>query len=524
MDKTVFSLVTMSFAANAQAEQYPVLSCDLHNYPPFLVNLLLNAAIPCSHRFIMIQFGCYEYKGVSMRHKIEQQEMRLLIASQDVDYGMTLARFMESPALSIERCHDMAGLLRFTSRNDYDAVVLDLSLDDQGDIDLVSFVRQRNPASRMVLLFEMEEIEAALDGIRLGAFFYLPKSSAPSDVALAVHKALDNKAADTNLDAYEQTVFEEFAGRSEAMRRIIELIRKVAPTDSTVLLLGESGTGKEVVSQTLHRLSTRRDKPFVAINCAALPEALLESELFGHVRGAFTGATENKQGLFETADGGTIFLDEIGDMSAITQAKLLRVLQNGEVRRVGATSTIRVNVRIIAATNRDLFEEVNQMKFREDLYYRLNVVQIRIPPLRERMDALPALVNHFIARANAHYDKRVSGVDSAAAQYLRQYPYPGNVRELESIIAHSVIMADGAEITAADLPDYVRHGLVIRPALTYQQDDSVPTLAEMEARHIRYALDILNGNQSHAAKELGISRSTLWRKMREYDIAASTEA
>jgi transcriptional regulator with PAS, ATPase and Fis domain len=307
------------------------------------------------------------------------------------------------------------------------------------------------------------------------------------------------------------------------MRRIIDLIRKVAPTDSTILLLGESGSGKEVVAQTLHRLSTRHDKPFIAINCAALPEALLESELFGHVRGAFTGATDNKQGLFETADGGTLFLDEIGDMAPITQAKLLRVLQNGEVRRVGSTTTTRVNVRIIAATNRDLFEAVNRFSFREDLYYRLNVVQIRIPPLRERMDALPALVNHFIARANARYSKQITGVNNAASQYLRQYPYPGNVRELESIIAHGVIMAEGSEITVTDLPDYVCHGVVMRPALTYQQDNSIPTLVEMEAKHIRFALDVLKGNQSRAAKELGISRSTLWRKMREYNIPAGSE-
>ncbi len=458
-----------------------------------------------------------------MRNKELPGPMKLLIACQDVEYGMTLARFMDFPHVTIERCHDMAGLLRLASRECFDALVLDLELANQGNIDLVSFVRQRNPATRMILLFEIDHIDAALDGIRMGAFFYLPKSSPPSDVALAVNKALENRAAAANLDMYEQTVFEELAGRTEAMRRVIELIRKVAPTDSTVLLLGESGTGKEVVAQTLHRLSQRNDKPFVAINCAALPESLLESELFGHVRGAFTGATDDKRGLFEAADGGAIFLDEIGDMSPITQAKLLRVLQNGEVRRVGATTTVRVDVRIIAATNRNLLEAVNRMAFREDLYYRLNVVQIRIPPLRERMDALPALVNHFIGMHNTHYNKQVRGVGSDAAQYLRQYPYPGNVRELESIIAHSVIMAEGDEITAVDLPDYVRHGLVMRPALTYQQDDTVPTLAEMESRHIRYALEMLNGNQSRTAKELGISRSTLWRKMREYNIAPPGE-
>lgn len=445
---------------------------------------------------------------------------RILIACQDVEYGMAVARFLEAPDVTIERCHDMAGLLRRVSREVFDSLVLDLALGRDGDMDLVSFSRQRNPATRLVLLFDIEQLESALDGIRKGAFFYLPKSSPPSDVAQAVQKALAHRSLEDHLDAYEQTLFEELAGATDAMRRVVELIRKVAPTDSTVLLLGESGTGKEIVAQTLHRLSPRRDKPFIAINCAALPESLLESELFGHVRGAFTGAEADKRGLFEAADGGALFLDEIGDMAAITQAKLLRVLQNSEIRQVGSTVSRKVNVRIIAATNRDLFDSVQRLAFREDLYYRLNVIQIRIPPLRERMDALPALVNHFIARHNMQYGKAVRGVDNEAAQYLRQYPFPGNVRELESILAHAVIMTDGDLITARALPDYVRHGIALRPALAYEQDNRLPTLAEMEAQHIRYALEQLKGNQSQTAKQLGISRSTLWRKMREYEIEA----
>lgn len=458
-----------------------------------------------------------------MKNKQLPSPRRILIACKDVSYGLTVARFLEAPSLSVERCHDMAGLLRRVSQALFDVLVLDLLLDTEDDIDLVSFVRQRNPATRLILLFDMDQLDEALDGFRLGAFFYLPKSSPASDVALAIHKALEHRTLEDDLDAYEQTVFEELAGNSDAMRRVIELIRKVAPTDSTVLLLGESGTGKEIVAQTLHRLSRRRDKPFVAINCAALPESLLESELFGHVRGAFTGAEDDKRGLFEAADGGTLFLDEIGDMAAITQAKLLRVLQNSEIRRVGSTESRKVDVRIIAATNRDLFEAVHKLSFREDLYYRLNVIQMRIPPLRDRMDALPALVNHFISRHNLQYGKQVRGVDNEAAQYLRQYPYPGNVRELESILAHAVIMSEGELITASALPDYVRHGIALRPALAYDEADRVPTLAEMEARHIRYALEVLKGNQSQAAKKLGISRSTLWRKLREYNIESPSD-
>jgi DNA-binding NtrC family response regulator len=452
-----------------------------------------------------------------MRHT-DKTEFRVLVACADVAYGQTLDGFLKRPGRTIERCHDAPGLLRLSSRRAYEVMVLDLALDEQSPMDIVSFVLQKNPATRLILLFDPERMERALEGIRLGAFFYLPRSCAPSDVALVVDKAVQNRSAQTTVDAYEQTVFEELVGRTEAMQRVVDLIRKVAPTDSTVLLLGESGTGKEVVAHTLHRISRRKDRPFVAVNCAALPDALLESELFGHVRGAFTGADRDNPGLFTEADGGTIFLDEIGDMSLMTQAKLLRVLQNGEVRPVGANTARRVDVRVIAATNRDLLEATQRHEFREDLYFRLNVVQIRIPPLRERMDALPALVSHFIAQHNARFGKNVRGMDEASAQYLRQYAYPGNVRELESVIAHAIIMADTDMIRAQDLPDAVRHGAVRRLALGHDPDGNIMPLAASEERHIRDTLKALHGNQSLAAKKLGISRSTLWRKMKEYQI------
>lgn len=454
-----------------------------------------------------------------MRDKNTAVEIeKILIACADIEFGKVLERFVARPGLSIERCHDAAGLLRAVTRHDRSVIVLDWSLSHDTDINLVSFVLQRHPGTRLILLFDMEAMEQALDGIRQGAFFYLPRSSTPSDVALAIEKALDNRAATLHLDHYEQSVFEELVGRTEAMHRVVELIRKVSPTDSTVLLLGESGTGKEVVAQAIRRLSARKDHPFVAINCAALTESLLESELFGHIRGSFTGATEDKIGLFEAADGGTLFLDEVGDMSAITQAKILRVLQNGEIRAVGDSRIRKVDVRIIAATNRDLLEGVQSLTFREDLYYRLNVIQIRIPPLRERMDALPALVNHFLIQFNRRHHKHISGVDAAAASYLRHYDYPGNVRELESIVAHAVIMADGDLIVSEDLPEYVRLGSRPRPALAYQQEEKLLSMAEMEAQHIRHVLTALKGNQSQTAKKLGLSRSTLWRKMRLYDI------
>lgn len=442
----------------------------------------------------------------------------ILVACADPVYAMTLQRFLADDGHQVERCVDVPGVLRLTSRKRFDVVVLDLELRTQGDVDLISFVRQKNPGTRLILLFEVSQLDRALEGIRQGAYFYLPKSCPPSDVALVVYKAERSQAAEAAVEQFEQSAFEELVGHTPAMMRVVELVQKVAPTDSTVLLLGESGTGKEVLANTLHRLSRRRDAPFIAINCAALPDALLESEIFGHVKGAFTGADRDKRGLFEEADGGTVFLDEIGDMALITQAKLLRVLQSGEIRPVGGNVTRRVDVRIIAATNRDLVEAVAANAFREDLYFRLNVIQIRLPPLRERKEALATLVPHFLAKFNRQYGKSIRGLDEHAASLLHHYPFPGNVRELESILAHAVIVADEVWVRAQDLPDSVRFGGSPRLSLPYSGPSSLGTLAEMEAEHVARVLEAVGGNQTQASKLLGISRSTLWRKMREYGI------
>ncbi|MBX3177397.1 MAG: sigma-54-dependent Fis family transcriptional regulator [Candidatus Hydrogenedentes bacterium] len=455
-----------------------------------------------------------------MKNAVATDPSRILVACTDLDYGATLANFLAAERAETERCHDAAGVLRLASRRRFDVIILDLELGGESDVELVSFVREQYPHTRLVLLFDIDDLEAALEGVRQGAFFYLPKSSPPSDVALAVAKARQMQELTSTADQYAQGFVEELAGNSPAMQKVIRLIQKVAPTDGTVLLLGESGTGKEVLANAVHRLSKRKDQAFVAINCAALPEALLESEMFGHVKGAFTGADQDKVGLFEEADGGTIFLDEIGDMAPITQAKLLRVLQNGEIRRVGSSVPSRVNVRIIAATNRDLVQAVADHKFREDLYFRLNVVQIRIPPLRERMEALPGLIQHFIKLANSRFGKQVQGMDDHTRSLLMNYEFPGNVRELETIIAHAVIMADGDMIRAADLPEQVQFGLSPRLRLAHDAGSTVRSLAEVEETHIRTTLESLNGNQTKAAKLLGISRSTLWRKMKEYGIEA----
>ncbi len=447
-----------------------------------------------------------------------ESAIRVLVACAEIDYGAALADFLGYSGYEVERCHDAPGVLRLVSQRTFDILVLDLELDEAADIDLVTFAREQNSATQLILLFDMDRIERAIEGIRQGAHFYLPRTSAPSDVALAVDKSVHSRHLAERVDEYEESVFEQLVGRTEAMGRVVELIRKVAPTDSTVLLLGESGTGKEVLAHAVHRLSRRGKRSFVAINCAALPEALLESEMFGHVKGAFTGAEQDKRGLFEEADGGTLFLDEIGDMSPITQAKLLRVLQNGEMRPVGSSVSLKVDVRVIAATNRDLEEAVARNAFREDLYFRLNMVTIRIPPLRERMDALPALIPHFIHRANQRYGKKVRGMDDHATSLIMHYDFPGNVRELESIVGHAVIMADEDLIRPRDLPEQVCRGGGKRLQLPYHAEAGILTLSEVEERYIREVLARLSGNQSLTAKKLGISRSTLWRKMKEYGI------
>lgn len=453
-----------------------------------------------------------------MRNSSDEVRAHVLVASGDTPYARALGNFLETEGYQVERCHDARGVLRLVSRNSFEIIVLDMALDDESDLDLVTYIRRQLSDAQLILIVEIARIEKALAGIRRGAFFYLPKSSTPSDVALAVNKARRNLQTQTAMQDYEQNLFQEFIGESKSMKRVIEIITKVAPTDSTVLILGESGTGKEIIANAIHRLSRRREMPFIAVNCAALPEQLLESEMFGHVKGAFTGADANKRGLFEEADGGTIFLDEVGEMSLATQAKLLRVLQNGEIRPVGSSSFSHVDVRILAATNRNLEEAVAERNFREDLYFRLNVIQVRVPPLRERMDALPQLVRHFVNHISTRFGKRIEGFDEHAQAYLRNYSYPGNVRELESIIAHAVIMADDEIIRARDLPDQVRAGGSAPFALPHYASDDIPTLKEMEEQLIRRALEKLDGNQTEAAEKLGISRSTLWRKMKEYGI------
>jgi DNA-binding NtrC family response regulator len=312
------------------------------------------------------------------------------------------------------------------------------------------------------------------------------------------------------LRSEERFQFGSMVGRSRQMQRVFELIARIAQTDITVLIEGESGTGKELVARAIHQSSSRARRPFMAVNCGALPETLLESELFGHVRGAFTGAVSNKRGLFEETDGGTIFLDEIGEMSPALQVKLLRFLQDGEIKRVGSNEVLKLDVRVIAATNRHLQQMVNEGEFRSDLYYRLNVIGINLPPLRERPEDIEFLANHFLRKFSSRMRKPVSGISQQAMQQLRDYHWPGNVRELENVLERAVALAGDNKLDTLDFPATVRE--VSRTTHVSAR----LSLKEVERQHILETVDACNGNYDEAARVLGIGRTTLWRKLKEY--------
>ncbi len=446
----------------------------------------------------------------------------ILIADGDQSFRETAARVLGGRDRRIEIAQDPKQLMRVVSQHPFDLVLLDIDMMYGGDLDMIDFVKQSYPDTEIIVVTDAERIDRGVDAMRRGAYLYALRSFKPDDLVTIVDGALKKRRQTSNLRRLERNAIEQTVGSSPAMRRVLELATKVAVTDSTVLLTGESGTGKDVIANLIHRMSPRSLRPFVVVNCAALPETLLESELFGHVKGSFTGADTDKVGLFEEAHQGTIFLDEIGDMAMATQAKLLRVLQNGEVRRVGDTSPRYVDVRLLAATNQDLAASIAERKFRQDLYFRLNVVQIKLPPLRERKDSLPTLIRHFLTKYNNRLGRNVTTIDEYALRLLAHYDYPGNIRELENIIEHAIIMAEDDIIRPRDLPENVYRPpdrLALPPSGIYEQSiDEFVTIEEMERRLIRDTITRTGGNQTLAAKKLGISRSTLWRKLKQLGI------
>ena len=413
--------------------------------------------------------------------------------------------------------------LPLVARRHFHLVITDLKMPGMSGLELLGHVKRDDPGTAVMLLTAFGSVEGAVEAMRQGAAHYLLKPLAnPDELRLAVRRILEERrVADEAVTLREaaQAVFPfgEIIARDPAMTAVLELARSVAPTDATVLVTGETGTGKELMARAIHHWSPRADRAFVAVNCAALVETLLESELFGHEKGAFTGAVAQRRGRFELAHGGTLFLDEVGEMSPGLQAKLLRVLQEGTLERVGGTRTVTVDVRVIGATNRDLRQMVADGKFRDDLYYRLSVFPIALPALRQRPADLLPLADHILRQAARRFGKRIAGFTEEAQALLEQYPWPGNIRELQNVLERAAILCRGGQIAATDLNLSSATSLSTRPA-------EAKTLRDIEREAILAALEANAGNRRKAAEQLGIGLRTLYDRLKQYGISGEPDS
>ncbi|OQB87204.1 MAG: Transcriptional regulatory protein ZraR [Planctomycetes bacterium ADurb.Bin126] len=418
---------------------------------------------------------------------------------------------------------DGASAIARLSSQHFDIVVTDLMLGEGPDgLAVLEAARTHNPGAKVILVTAHSSVSTCRTALQQGAFDYIEKPLDLDELRAVVERAAADTAQRRLIRELRQRLderygFENIIGNSPQMLAILETLRRVAPTDLSVLILGESGTGKELLANAVHQNSKRAEGRFVAINCAGLSETLLEDELFGHVKGAYTGATTDRAGRFEHADGGTLFLDEVGDMPLAMQAKLLRVLENGEVVRVGSNEPIRVDVRIISATNSDLAGRVEAHEFREDLYFRVKGVTMEIPALRSRREDIPLLIDHMIRQANTEHGTKVKGVDAECRRVLMAYPWPGNVRQLRNVIENMVVLAAGDKLTVDDLPPEI-HRRPDQIASAQLNQLAGISLEEAEKELIRNTLKMVGGNREQAAHILGIGERTLYRKIKEYGI------
>ena len=443
----------------------------------------------------------------------------ILVVDDESGARTTLAILLRKRGHRVTQAEGAKAAAKALAEAVFDVVVTDLRMPDGDGLEVLRTAKAHAPETAVILLTAYAGWESAKEAIRLGAFDYFEKGKEPEEFLHRIDKALEEKGLRRENENLRRQVRERYSlpgiiAQSRGMQRVLDLVMRVAPTDATVLIHGESGTGKEVIAKAVHHASGRAKSPFVAVNCGALPEALLESEVFGHVKGAFTGATVNKKGLFEEAHGGTFFLDEIGEMPPALQVKLLRTLQDREVRPVGSTQQVTVDVRVIAATNRDLAQMMQQGKFREDLFYRLNVIPVALPPLRERREDIPLLAEYFLEHFGQKQGRPVRLAPEAAEALLR-YPWPGNVRELENAMERTAILAQKGIIGLEDLPQYIAVGTPPGPAPSLPREQ---TMAEVEKTHILQTLERSGWNHSRAAEALGIGRTSLWRKLKEYDL------
>lgn len=440
----------------------------------------------------------------------------ILVVDDEIGIRQSLKKILEKEGYTVLTASNGEEAFREIRGGDIDLLITDIRMAGMDGLELLGVCKSVSPYTEVIMITGYASVDTAVDSMKQGAYDYITKPFKKADILKAVQKAIekqiltmDNIRMKARLEALESGPMVETA--SPGMKKIVEIVHQVAPSQATVLIMGESGTGKEVIADMIHKLSPRAERPMVKVNCAAIPETLIESELFGYERGAFTGAAGRREGRFEAADKSSIFLDEIGDVPQSVQVKLLRILQEGTFERLGSNRTIRVDTRIIAATNRDLAATVKQGLFREDLYWRLNVISLKLPCLKERREDIPSLVQHFINRFSHKNAKAIKGIESKAMEILLSYEWPGNVRELENVIERSVVLDKDCVIGADDLPSAIENG-----CLPSSDSVTIPLgtpMEEVERILMEETLKRTKGDKGLASKLLGISTRTLYRKM-----------
>ena len=435
---------------------------------------------------------------------------KILIVDDEISFTTILQEELQDLEIfEVDLAADGAEAINLIQKNLYDVVLLDMKMPRVGGLEVLEFIQEHSPSSQVIILSQFADLKMAVETTKLGAYEVLSKPYDFDQVEQTIRRAIERKKLDIDNTLLKRVIpHAEIIGQSKEILQLQETIMKIADSDSMILIYGPSGTGKELVANLIHKNSPRRDRPFVPVNCSSIPDALLESELFGHEKGAFTNAYSAKPGLVEVANGGTLFLDEVGDISPVIQPKLLRFLETGDFRRVGGTNELKADVRVLSATNKNLQEEARAGRFRDDLLYRLNVITLRVPPLKDHREDIPLLVEHFLRmKAKSKEPKKIS---ETALQALLSYDWPGNVRELEHIIEGAILLSTGDHIQTEDLH------------LNERQSESIPaslTIDEIEKQHIQKVLKLFNGNRKKTAEALNISEKGLYLKIKEYNLS-----
>lgn len=450
-------------------------------------------------------------------------KLSILVVDDDKLVNEFIAETLQRTRHDVSTAYSGEEAKALLEQNVYDIVLTDIKMHRVSGMDLLKLIKERTPETVVIMITAFGTVKNAVEAMKLGAFDYLVKPSSPDEIELTVNRAHDLlaiRSENRRLRAEAQDKYKELVGEATRMREIKQLIGEIAPQRSTVMISGESGTGKELIARAIHYQSDRAEMPFVKLNCAALPEGLIESELFGHEKGAFTGADRQKRGKFEMADGGTILLDEISEIPVNLQGKLLRVLQEREFERVGSVTQIQVDVRVLATTNRVLKKEISEGKFREDLYFRLNVIPIEVPALRERSEDIPLLAAHFIRRYNMETGKEIRGIEDSAMRLFSKYHWPGNVRELENFIERAVVISKERTLGVKDFPPSLvlgraeENGGELKAGMSVHEAEKILILRTLEDQ---------GGNRTRAAELLGINPRTLRNKLHEYGVIESSE-